>query len=92
MMNHFRKATRWATTLGQGVIEDMLDGVPITRLTREPAPAVSPDLPVSTLVYDHVMRGEGRAFPVVQNGKLLGMVRRREILRWLQLRSEMMGG
>jgi len=201
--DNFRRATRWATAIGQGIgwlmilaglamvfganlpvlgtgiingiwfafigwflvhaasqsyqqviIEDMLEGVPVTRLMREPAPAVSPDLPISTLVYDHVMQGDERAFPVVeddrllgvvyienlrqvdrsawetttvkqvmvpennldvvtpredamdafqkltqkemrqipvvQNGKLLGMLRRRDILRWLQLRSEMM--
>ena len=199
----FRRATRWATTIGQGVgwlmilagvamifgatvpvlgsgtlngmwlafigwflvqaasqsyqqvvVEDMLEGVPITRLMRDPAPAVPPDLPISTLVYDHIMQGDERAFPVaeadrllgmvfienlrtldrsswdkttvrdvmvpqneletvtpredamdafqklthremrqipvVQNGKLIGMLRRRDILRWLQLRSEMM--
>lgn len=138
----------------QVVVEDMLEGVPITRLMREPAPAVSPDLPVSALVYDHIMQGDERAFPVVegdqllgmvyienlreldhstwdkatvrqvmvpqhelavvtpredamdafqkltnremrlipvvQNGKLIGMLRRRDILRWLQVRSEMM--
>jgi Zn-dependent protease/predicted transcriptional regulator len=204
-MDDFRRATRWATAIGQGfgwlmilagiamvfganlpvlgtglgngiwlafigwflinaasqsyqqvLIEDMLEGVPITRLMREPAPAVSPDLPVSTLVYDHVMRGDERAFPVldsgrlvgmvytenlrdidrsawetttvqqvmvpeqeleivtpredamdafqklarkemrqipvVQNGELVGMLRRRDILRWLQVRSEMMSG
>jgi len=203
-IDNFRRATRWATALGQGigwlmilagiamvfganlpilgtgitngiwfafigwflvnaasqsyqqvVVEDMLEGVPITRLMREPAPAVSPDLPISTLVYDHVMQGDDRAFPVVesdrllgvvyvenlrgversawdtttvrqvmvpekdldvvtpredamdafqklankemrqipvvQNGKLIGMLRRRDILRWLQVRSEMMG-
>jgi len=199
----FRRATRWATTIGQGVgwlmilagvamifgasvpvfgsgtlngmwlafigwflvqaasqsyqqvvVEDMLEGVPITRLMREPAPAVPPDLPISALVYDHIMQGDERAFPVVeddrllgvvyienlrtlersawdttlvkqvmvpqnelemvtpredamdafqkltqremrqipvvQNGKLIGMLRRRDILRWLQVRSEMM--
>ena len=139
----------------QVVVEDMLEGVPITRLMREPAPAIAPDLPISTLVYDHVMQGDERAFPVVendrllgvvyienlrgidrsawdttivrqvmvpekdlevvtpredamdafqklaqkemrqipvvQNGKLIGILRRRDILRWLQLHSEMMG-
>lgn len=202
-MDDFRRATRWATAIGQGfgwlmiltgiamvfganvpvlgtglangiwfafigwflinaasqsyqqvIIEDMLEGVPITRLMREPAPAISPDTPVSTLVYDHVMLGDERAFPildgdrllgvvyvenirdvdrsawntttvkeimvpekdldvvtpqedamdafqklahkemrqipVVQNGELIGMLRRRDILRWLQVRSEMM--
>jgi CBS domain-containing protein len=33
---------------------------------------------------------EMRQVPVVQNGELVGMLRRRDILRWLQVRSEMM--
>ena len=138
----------------QVIVEDMLEGVPITRLMREPAPAVPPDLPISALVYDHIMQGDERAFPVVdadrllgmvyienlreldrstwdkttvrqvmvpqnelevvtpredamdafqklaqkemrqipvvQNGRLIGILRRRDILRWLQVRSEMM--
>jgi Zn-dependent protease/CBS domain-containing protein len=203
LMDDFRRATPWATTIGQvfgwlmvlagiamvfganipvlgtgianGIwfafigwflinaasqsyqrvlIEDMLEGVPVERLMREPAPAVSPNLPLSALVYDHVMKSEERAFPVVegdrllglvyvdklkdldrsywdnmtvrdvmvlqnklevvtpgedamegfqkltskeirqipvmQNGKLLGMLRRKDILRWLQVHSEMM--
>jgi len=203
MMDDFRKATRWATIIGQGfgwlmilagiamifgatipllgtgigngiwfafigwflvnaaaqsyqqvLIEDMLEGVPVTRLMRETAPAVSPNMPLSAFVYDHVMRGDERAFPVmdgerllgvvyvenlrevdrshwdtttvkevmtpekelevvtpredamdafqklarkemrqipvVQNGELVGMLRRRDILRWLQVNSEMM--
>lgn len=122
-MEDFHRATRWATTIGQGfgwlmilagiamvfganlpvlgtgtvngiwfafigwflvnaasqsyqrvLIEDMLEGVPITRLMHDPAPAVSPDLSVSTLLYDHVMRGDERAFPVIEGDRLLGMV------------------
>ncbi len=133
----------------------MLEGVPITRLMREPADGVSPDMTLSTLVYEHVMRGDERAFPVlegerllgvvyienireidrsawdtttvrqimvpekelevvtpredamdafqklakrdmrqipvVQNGELVGMLRRQDILRWLQVHSEMAG-
>jgi Zn-dependent protease/predicted transcriptional regulator len=204
VMDDFRRATRWATAIGQGIgwlmiligvamafgvnlpvlgtgllngiwfafigwflvnaasqsyqqvlVEDLLEGVPITRLMRDPAPVVSPDMPVSTLVYQHVMRSDERAFPVlendrllgivytenlgeidhanwetttvrdvmvpedqldvvtpredamqafqklahkqmrqipvVQNGELIGMLRRRDILRWLQMRSEMAG-
>jgi Zn-dependent protease/CBS domain-containing protein len=144
-----------AQSYQQVLIEDLLEGIPVTRLMHEPAPAVSPDMPVSTLVYDHIMRGEERAFPVldgghligvvyaedvrkvdrhawdktrvkdvmvpetdleeltprqdameafqkmasremrqmpvVQNGKLVGMLRRSDILRWLKVQSEMTG-
>ncbi len=58
----------------QVVIEDLLQGVPVTSLMREPAPAVSPDMTVHDLVFDHVMRGEERAFPVMDGGRLAGMV------------------
>ena len=123
MLDNFRRATRWATAIGQGfgwlmilaglamvfgatlpvlgtgilngiwfafigwflinaasqsyqhvVIEDMLEGVPITRLIREPAPAIPAEMPISTLVYDHVMQGEERAYPVMDGDHLLGMV------------------
>ena len=105
-MDNFRRATRWATAIGQGfgwlmilagiamvfganipvlgtgigngiwfafigwflvsaaaqsyqqvIIEDMLEGVPVIRLMREPVPAISPNLPLSALLYDYVMRG-----------------------------------
>lgn len=143
-----------AQSYQQVLIEDMLEDVPVTRLMRETAPAVSPNMPLSAFVYDHVMRGDERAFPVmdgerllgvvyvenlrevdrshwdtttvkevmtpekelevvtpredamdafqklarkemrqipvVQNGELVGMLRRRDILRWLQVHSEMM--
>jgi CBS domain-containing protein len=38
--------------------------------------------------FQKLTQKDMRQIPVVQNGKLLGMVRRRDILRWLQLRSE----
>jgi Zn-dependent protease/CBS domain-containing protein len=58
----------------QVLIEDMLEGIPITRLMREPAPAVPPSMPLSAFVYDRVMQSDERAFPVMENGQLLGMV------------------
>ena len=58
----------------QVLIEDMLEGVPISRLMREPAAAVSPNMPLSNFIYDHVMRSDDRAFPVVDGGRLLGVI------------------
>jgi CBS domain-containing protein len=58
----------------QVIVEDMLEGVPITQLMRQPAPAIPPDLPISALVYDHIMQGDDRAFPVVEGDRLLGVV------------------
>ncbi len=56
------------------VIEDLLEGIPVDRLMHQPAASVPPDMDVGTLVYEHVMRSDDRAFPVVSNGSLLGMV------------------
>ncbi|RPI33111.1 MAG: CBS domain-containing protein [Chloroflexota bacterium] len=136
----------------QVVVEDMLEGVPVSRLMRPNAPTVDPNIPVSGLVDQFIMGTDERAFPVVvenrlvglvcledvrkvprtawdetqvgqimtpadkldivnpredandalnklvrrdirqmpvvQNGQLVGMLRRRDIMRWLQLQSE----
>jgi Zn-dependent protease/CBS domain-containing protein len=136
----------------QLVIQDLLEDVPVARLMRPNVPAVAPNLPVSSLIYDLVMNIDEHAFavmegdrmiglvcledvrklpreawertmvseimtpvdrlaiatpeedasdalseltnrdvrqlPVLQNGRLVGMLRRRDILRWLQLHSD----
>jgi Zn-dependent protease len=140
----------------QVVVEDLLEGVPVARLMRANAPTVAPTATIGSLVYDHVMGTDERAFPVmdadrlvgmvcledvrkvprdawetttvqqimtpadqlatvtpreeatdalrqlsqrdvrqlpvVQDGRLVGMLRRRDILKWLQLHSEMAAG
>jgi CBS domain-containing protein len=39
--------------------------------------------------FQKLARKEMRQIPVVHNGELVGMLRRRDILRWLQVHSEM---
>ncbi len=137
----------------QVMVADLLEGVPVSRLMRADAPTVPPGLPVSQLVDDYLLGANERAFPVmddghlaglvcledvrrapreaweattvsqimtpadqlstvtpredanqaleklarrdvrqmpvVQNGRLVGVLRRRDILRWLQLQSEL---
>jgi Zn-dependent protease/CBS domain-containing protein len=144
-----------AQSYQQVVVQDMLEGVTVSRLMREDAPTVEPELPISTLVYDHIMGTDEHAFPVlederlvglitledvrkvpreewdeirvreimtpseeldvisrredatealqkitrrdvrqlpvVQDGRLVGLLRRRDIMRWLQLQSESLG-
>lgn len=58
----------------QVVVEDLLGGVPVSQLMRQNAPAVPPSLPVSSLVHDHIMGTDDRAFPVIDNDRLLGLV------------------
>ncbi len=52
----------------------MLSGVPVAHLMRPNPPAVTPDTPLSKLVYDHVMGTDESAFPVVEGDQLLGIV------------------
>jgi CBS domain-containing protein len=52
----------------------MLHGVPVTRLMRMNPPTVSSNVSISSLVHDHVMGTDDHAFPVVDNGQLVGMV------------------
>jgi Zn-dependent protease/CBS domain-containing protein len=144
-----------AQSYQQVVVQDMLEGVTVSRLMREDAPTVEPELPISALVYDHIMGTDEHAFPVlederlvglitledvrkvpreewdeirvreimtpseeldvispredatealqkitrrdvrqlpvVQDGRLVGLLRRRDIMRWLQLQSESLG-
>lgn len=140
----------------QVVIEDVLEGVPVSRLMRADAPTVPPAVSISQFVDEYLMGTDERAFPVldqdrlvglvcledvrkvprpnwdstlvneimtpadqldvvapredatdalrklsgrdvsqvpvVQGGRLVGMLRRRDILRWLQLNSDMAAG
>jgi CBS domain-containing protein len=36
-----------------------------------------------------MMQRDVRQLPVIQDGRLVGLLRRRDIMRWLQLQSEM---
>ncbi|HLV79470.1 MAG TPA: site-2 protease family protein [Chthonomonadaceae bacterium] len=58
----------------QVVIHDVLEGVPVARLMRPDVRSVPPDMPISTLVYDVLMRSDDRAFPVADGDRLLGLV------------------
>jgi Zn-dependent protease/CBS domain-containing protein len=58
----------------QTVIQDLLDDVPVALLMRSDAPVVSPDLSVSSLVYNIIMKTGESAFPVVGGDRIVGMV------------------
>ncbi|MBO0726080.1 MAG: site-2 protease family protein [Blastocatellia bacterium] len=58
----------------QTVVRDVLEDVPVFRLMRLNVPTVTPTLPVSHLVYDYVMGADERAFPVMEEDRLVGMV------------------
>ncbi len=58
----------------QVVIQDLLGDVPVSRLMRTEIAGVSPDLPVSSLVHDWIMRSDEHAFPVMSGQHLDGLV------------------
>lgn len=58
----------------QVLVQDILEDVPITHIMRRNPPTVSPNSSVSALVHDHIMGTDDHAFPVQENGRLLGMV------------------
>jgi Zn-dependent protease/CBS domain-containing protein len=58
----------------QVVIRDLLEDVPVERLMRSAVPVVPPDLSVSDLVYQWIIGTDERAFPVVAEDRMVGLV------------------
>jgi Zn-dependent protease/CBS domain-containing protein len=63
-----------AASYRQVEIEDLLGDVPVSRLMRRDVPTVAPATPLSDLVYDRMLGTDQRAFPVVGDGRLEGLV------------------
>jgi Zn-dependent protease/CBS domain-containing protein len=58
----------------QVVVQDILEDVPVERMMRANPPNVSPSLSVDELVNDGIMGTDDHAFPVVEEGRLIGLV------------------
>lgn len=58
----------------QVVVQDLLEDLPVGDIMRRDPPVVSPNQPVSSLVHDSVMGTDEHAFPVLDNGHLVGLV------------------
>jgi Zn-dependent protease/CBS domain-containing protein len=58
----------------QQVIEDLLEDVMVARLMRRDARTLPPTTTVAELVYDAMLATEQHAFPVVEDGRLEGLV------------------
>jgi len=63
----------------QLLIRESLEDVPVSRLMQTRFMRVSPQMRISTLVNEHVMPSGQRAFPVEEEGRLLGMVSLRDL-------------
>jgi Zn-dependent protease/predicted transcriptional regulator len=58
----------------QVVIQDVLEGVPVSRMMRTNPPTVSPNSSVDSLVHDYVMQSDDHAFPVSDGSRIVGLV------------------
>lgn len=58
----------------QVVVHDLLEGIPVAKLMRAQPPTVPGNSTVSQLVHEYVMNSDDHAFPVVDQGRLIGLV------------------
>ncbi|MFW5942401.1 MAG: site-2 protease family protein [bacterium] len=58
----------------QVVVQNLLEDVPVGNIMRREPPIVAPSSSVSSLVHDRVMGTDEHAFPVIDNGRLVGLV------------------
>jgi Zn-dependent protease/CBS domain-containing protein len=56
------------------IINDALEDVSIQKIMRRDVPDVQPNCSISSLVHDHIMGSDIRAYPVVENDTLVGLV------------------
>jgi Zn-dependent protease/CBS domain-containing protein len=56
------------------VLQNTLEGVPVKRMMRREPPTVSPGISVSDLVHERVMGTDDHAFPVLDQGGVVGIV------------------
>jgi Zn-dependent protease/CBS domain-containing protein len=63
-----------AMTWRRHLMQEILEGITVSRLMRPEGPAVRPEATLSSFVSDWLMRGDERAFPVVDDtGRLMGI-------------------
>jgi Zn-dependent protease len=62
------------TSYRQVLLREALEAVPVSRLMLGAVESVPPELPVQDLVEEHLMRTDQRAFPVVADDRLVGVV------------------
>ncbi len=58
----------------QLIVRETLEGVSVSRVMHTRFDTVDPDLSLEALIEDYALRSAQRAFPVVRDGRLVGMV------------------
>ncbi len=64
-------ATQASTRLA---LDEALAGMTVEQLMHRDGPIAAPELSVALLVHEHLIPGDDRALPVVEDGRLLGLV------------------
>ncbi len=63
----------------QVAIHDLLAGHHVRELMVRDYPALSPDLALDTLIHDHILATGRHSFPVVRDGRLVGLLTLEEV-------------
>lgn len=63
-----------AQSYRQVVVQNLLEDLPVSAIMRRDPPVVHPDMPISTLVHETLMGTDEHAFPVMEGGRLVGLV------------------
>ena len=58
----------------QLVIRDVLEDVLVRQMTKRNPPEVPADITIDALIEEHIMQTDDHAFPVMENGQLVGIV------------------
>lgn len=67
-------ASAAAMSYRQLVVMHLLEGVPVRRLMRQDFVVIPPSLSIARMVDEHLMRTDQRAFPVLDDDRLAGIV------------------
>jgi CBS domain-containing protein len=65
----------------QVVIHDVLEGVPVSRMMRADPPICQADCTVARLIHEHILGTDDQAFPVLEDGQLVGLVTLEDVRR-----------
>jgi Zn-dependent protease len=58
----------------QVVIRNVLEDVPVSKMTKRHPPTVSGEITIERLIEEYIMQTDDHAFPVIENGELLGII------------------
>jgi Zn-dependent protease len=66
--------TAASTGYQQLMVRDLLEAVPVRRMTKRNPPTVPADITVESLVENYIMQTDDHAFPVIEDDRLVGIV------------------